>query len=126
MGQAKEGAPAYCTNFFPAPSKLQRWIDHGELYCDGGEGHGVVLPEGSGLLASVFLRCRPFPAPTGARTVRDAADRRDRGRPRRIEPAVAGLAGSSRGPGSGATAGCSGWHGSLQAPALSPRRPTRG
>jgi hypothetical protein len=28
---AKAGAPAFCTNFFPTQSKLQAWIDHGEL-----------------------------------------------------------------------------------------------
>jgi len=28
---AKAGAKAYCTNFFPVESKLQSWIDHGEL-----------------------------------------------------------------------------------------------
>ena len=29
--QAKAGATAFCTNFFPVESKLQSWIDHGEL-----------------------------------------------------------------------------------------------
>ena len=29
--QVKMAAPAYCTNFFPVQSKLQKWIDHGEL-----------------------------------------------------------------------------------------------
>lgn len=28
---AKAEAPAFCTNFFPVESKLQGWIDHGEL-----------------------------------------------------------------------------------------------
>ena len=28
---AKAGAPAFCTNFFPAQRKLQGWIDHGDL-----------------------------------------------------------------------------------------------
>jgi ribosomal protein S18 acetylase RimI-like enzyme len=28
---AKAGAPAFCTNFFPTQSKLQGWIDQGEL-----------------------------------------------------------------------------------------------
>lgn len=31
MQRAKTGAAAYCTNFFPTQSKLQAWIDHGEL-----------------------------------------------------------------------------------------------
>jgi len=29
--QAKAGATAFCTNFFPVDSKLQAWIAHGEL-----------------------------------------------------------------------------------------------
>ncbi len=29
--QVKAGAPAYCTNFFPVPHKLQEWVEHGEL-----------------------------------------------------------------------------------------------
>src|SRR5689334_20766982 len=29
--QAKTGATAFCTNFFPVEPKLQVWIDHGEL-----------------------------------------------------------------------------------------------
>ena len=30
--QAKAGATAFCTNFFPAQPKLQAWIDHRELF----------------------------------------------------------------------------------------------
>jgi ribosomal protein S18 acetylase RimI-like enzyme len=30
--QAKAGATAYCTNFFPTPAKLQAWVDHRELF----------------------------------------------------------------------------------------------
>ena len=30
--QAKAGASAFCTNFFPAQGKLQAWINHGELF----------------------------------------------------------------------------------------------
>jgi ribosomal protein S18 acetylase RimI-like enzyme len=30
--QAKAGATAFCTNFFPAQPKLQAWIDHHELF----------------------------------------------------------------------------------------------
>jgi GNAT superfamily N-acetyltransferase len=30
--QAKTGATAFCTNFFPTPAKLQGWVDHRELY----------------------------------------------------------------------------------------------
>lgn len=30
--KAKAGATAFCTNFFPVESKLQGWIDHGELF----------------------------------------------------------------------------------------------
>ena len=29
--KAKAGATDFCTNFFPVESKLQGWIDHGEL-----------------------------------------------------------------------------------------------
>src|ERR1700676_2517846 len=35
--QAKAGATAFCTNFFPAQAKLQAWIDHQELF---GEARG--------------------------------------------------------------------------------------
>ena len=30
--RVKSSAPAFCTNFFPVPQKLQNWIDHGELF----------------------------------------------------------------------------------------------
>lgn len=30
--QVKSQTPAFCTNFFPVPQKLQNWIDHGELF----------------------------------------------------------------------------------------------
>src|ERR1041385_7897691 len=32
--QAKAGATAFCTNFFPTPAKLQAWVDHRELFGD--------------------------------------------------------------------------------------------
>src|SRR5436190_21686006 len=32
--QAKAGATAFCTNFFPAQPKLQAWIDHRELFSE--------------------------------------------------------------------------------------------
>lgn len=32
--RVKSNAPAYCTNFFPGPQKLQGWIEHGELFCE--------------------------------------------------------------------------------------------
>ena len=32
--QVKTNATAFCTNFFPAPQKLQSWIDHRELFCE--------------------------------------------------------------------------------------------
>jgi ribosomal protein S18 acetylase RimI-like enzyme len=39
--KAKADAPAFCTNFFPVESKLQGWIEHGEL---SGEVHaGAAL-----------------------------------------------------------------------------------
>jgi len=34
--QVKTNAAAFCTNFFPAPQKVQSWIDHGELFCKHG------------------------------------------------------------------------------------------
>ena len=34
MQQVKTAAPAYCTNFFPVPQKLQRWIDQNELFLE--------------------------------------------------------------------------------------------
>ena len=36
--QAKAGAPAFCTNFFPVQPKMQAWIDHGELYVEHRDG----------------------------------------------------------------------------------------
>ena len=36
--KAKAGAKAYCTNFFPVESKLQSWIDHGELFAEWQDG----------------------------------------------------------------------------------------
>lgn len=32
--RVKTGAPAFCTNFFPAQRKLQEWVEHGELLCE--------------------------------------------------------------------------------------------
>src|SRR5262245_59635338 len=32
--QAKTGASAFCTNFFPVQAKLQTWIDHNELLAE--------------------------------------------------------------------------------------------
>jgi ribosomal protein S18 acetylase RimI-like enzyme len=34
MQQVRTNAPAYCTNFFPVPQKLQRWIEQGELFME--------------------------------------------------------------------------------------------
>jgi len=34
MQQARNGAPAFCTNFFPIQGRLQGWIDHGELFAE--------------------------------------------------------------------------------------------
>ena len=34
LQQVKTDAPAYCANFFPAPQKLERWIDQGELFLE--------------------------------------------------------------------------------------------
>lgn len=32
--RVKSNSPAFCTNFFPAPQKLQNWIEHGELFVE--------------------------------------------------------------------------------------------
>ena len=34
VNAARTNAPEYCSNFFPAPPKLQGWITRGELFCD--------------------------------------------------------------------------------------------
>src|SRR5690242_9337511 len=39
--QAKAGAAAFTTNFFPVPSKLQSWIEHEELF--GESRNGLAL-----------------------------------------------------------------------------------
>jgi GNAT superfamily N-acetyltransferase len=41
--QAKAGAPAFCTNFFPVQPKMQAWIDHDELYSEHREGAAFFL-----------------------------------------------------------------------------------
>jgi len=41
--KAKAGAPAFCTNFFPGESKLQGWIDHGELSGEVHDGAAFFL-----------------------------------------------------------------------------------
>ncbi|HWX22370.1 MAG TPA: hypothetical protein VN578_20915 [Candidatus Binatia bacterium] len=41
--QAKAGAPAFCTNFFPVQTKLQGWIDHGELLMERRDGAALFL-----------------------------------------------------------------------------------
>jgi len=41
--QAKTGAPAYCTNFFPVQAKLEGWIDHGELWSEIGEAAALLF-----------------------------------------------------------------------------------
>jgi hypothetical protein len=38
LQRAKTGASAFCTNFFPVPSKLQGWIEHGELLEEARDG----------------------------------------------------------------------------------------
>jgi GNAT superfamily N-acetyltransferase len=41
--QAKAGASAFCTNFFPVQSRLQTWIEHGELWSEAGDGSVILL-----------------------------------------------------------------------------------
>ena len=43
ISRAKAGAPAYCSNFFPAPRKLQDWITHGEIFSDQRDGAAFFL-----------------------------------------------------------------------------------
>jgi len=41
---ARANASPFCTNFFPAPCKLQGWIDHAELFYES-EGDGFLRHE---------------------------------------------------------------------------------
>lgn len=41
--RAKAAAPAFCSNFFPVPRKLQGWIDHGELFFELVDGDTLFL-----------------------------------------------------------------------------------
>jgi hypothetical protein len=43
LQRVKAGAPAFCTNFFPAQAKLQSWIEHGELQVAVGDSAAVFL-----------------------------------------------------------------------------------
>lgn len=43
LQRVKTNAPAYCTNFFPAPQKVQRWIDQGELFLETSPGVAFFL-----------------------------------------------------------------------------------
>src|SRR3974390_1219606 len=36
--KARTGASAFCTNFFPVQTKLQAWIEHGELFAEARDG----------------------------------------------------------------------------------------
>src|SRR5438477_10385292 len=41
--QAKTGASAFCTNFFPVQSKLEGWIQHAELLAEIRDGAAFFL-----------------------------------------------------------------------------------
>lgn len=43
VSRAKADASAYCSNFFPAPRKLQGWISHGEFFCEQADGTALFL-----------------------------------------------------------------------------------
>lgn len=47
--RAKAGATAFCTNFFPVQSRLQGWIDHGELSGEIRGGVAFFLRQDRGL-----------------------------------------------------------------------------
>ncbi|MCX6924696.1 MAG: GNAT family N-acetyltransferase [Verrucomicrobia bacterium] len=40
---AKADGSGYCSNFFPTPRNLQRWITHGEIFCDQRDGAALFL-----------------------------------------------------------------------------------
>ena len=43
VSRAKADASGYCSNFFPAPRKLQDWITHGEIFSDQRDGAALFL-----------------------------------------------------------------------------------
>src|SRR5262245_13413502 len=49
LQRSKAGAPAFCTNFFPIQSRLQGWVDHGELFSETRKGVVFFLRRERGL-----------------------------------------------------------------------------
>lgn len=59
VNQAKASAAAFCTNFFPAPSRLQSWIEHGELIFEQGNGTALFLRKDRGFWHLYFSSATP-------------------------------------------------------------------
>lgn len=93
ISRTKADAPAYCSNFFPAPRKLQGWITHGELSCEQRDGAALFLRKDRDFWHLYFCAASPtslqqavaaFPMLRAEPVVLDLVGQ---------EPALAGLAG---------------------------------
>lgn len=52
--KVKAGAPAFCTNFFPAQKKLEGWIQHGELMSECRDGAAFLFKKDRNLQRFYF------------------------------------------------------------------------
>lgn len=59
ISRARANAPAYCSNFFPAPRKLQDWITHGELFCEQRDDWTLLLRKDRDLWHLYFCAASP-------------------------------------------------------------------
>jgi GNAT superfamily N-acetyltransferase len=59
LRDAKAGAADFRANFFPAPAKLQEWIDHSELFSDVREGAAFFLRKDRGFWHFYFCAASP-------------------------------------------------------------------
>jgi len=59
ISRAKADAPGYCSNFFPAPRKLEGWIGHGELFCDQSGSDVLFLRKDRGFWHLYFCAANP-------------------------------------------------------------------
>jgi len=57
--QAKVGAPAFCTNFFPVQARLQSWIQHSELVAERCDGAALFLRKDRDFLHLYFCAASP-------------------------------------------------------------------